>query len=351
MSAAVIPYESQVDAQTSRMCGAASLSMVYRSLGLEIPQIDFWPGISKPDRFGNLAAMTHLMAQDAINKGYRAVAFQARHPLQALRLCREWGIHAILNHRLRREASAGHYSVLVDIDDNTVLLHDPLYGPLRRLSHSQLLELWQPHFHDSEILGNVLIGISAAPPAPFECEFCHTQTPAQVDCPRCKRPVFLAPAALFGCMRDGCIARMWNYLCCPACECMWTFSLEGPLSVNHLPAPAPAKPDDPWKLDQLFAVLDKFNQFIVTLSAAASLPELQPQLDFIRESKQTLKLAQAEEFARLKAQQDKLGAMQEAAQQKEAIRRQKIEERNQPLPPLDANTLARQLLLSLELPL
>jgi hypothetical protein len=349
-----IPYERQTDSQASRMCGAACLRMVYSSFGRDIPQLEIWPGISKPDRFGSLASMTHLMAMDAVKRGFSAVAIQARHPLQALRLCREWGIYAILNHRLRREAPAGHYSVLVDLDDKTVVLHDPFYGPSRRLSHAELLELWQPHFTNSEILGNVVIGIAAKPLAMTECEFCHTETPAHVDCPKCQKPVGLRPGALLGCMRDGCIARMWNYVCCPSCDCMWTISLNGPqagaLAPGNGSSPSPAAPapaEDPWKLERLFAEVEKFCGHALVLAAAANHTELRQQLDFITGSREKLKLAQTEEFARLKARLDKLDELKEAAKQKEEARQKKIEEGKTPLPPLDANALAHALLENL----
>src|ERR1700722_14733148 len=98
-SYSAIPFEKQSDPETTRMCGAACLSMVYRSFGKEVPQAEIWPAISKPNRFGGVSSITHLMAQDAINRGFSAVAIQARHPLQVLRLCRETGTRAILNHR------------------------------------------------------------------------------------------------------------------------------------------------------------------------------------------------------------------------------------------------------------
>ena len=139
------------------------------------------------------------MAQDALSQGLHALAIQLRHPLQALRFCRESGIRAILNHRLNRNSPTGHYTVLVDIDDANVLLHDPFFGPWRRLAHAQLMELWQPRFPNSEIAGNVIIGITPAnPPEVTACEFCRTRMLAG-RCPSCKKPVGLQPVALLGC--------------------------------------------------------------------------------------------------------------------------------------------------------
>ncbi|HEY3839596.1 MAG TPA: C39 family peptidase, partial [Bryobacteraceae bacterium] len=64
-SPVVIPYEKQSDPQVNRGCGAACLSMVYRSFGKEVPQAEIWPAIAKKNRFGSIASTSHLMAQDA----------------------------------------------------------------------------------------------------------------------------------------------------------------------------------------------------------------------------------------------------------------------------------------------
>jgi hypothetical protein len=198
--AITIPYEAQFDPQVKRTCGAACLSMVYRSFGKDVAQAEIWPAVAKQNRLGSLASTTYLMAQDALSRGFAAIAVQAQHPLQALRLCRDHGIRAILNHRLKQDVATGHYTVLVDIDDKNVVVHDPSYGPSRCLSHAELLELWQPRFPSSEIIGYVLIGIAAQPPALSACELCRTPIPATVECPKCKKNVRLRPAAL--CVRE-----------------------------------------------------------------------------------------------------------------------------------------------------
>src|SRR5579863_4947720 len=108
----VIPYEKQSEELTGRACGAACLSMAYRSFGKQFAQTEIWPVIAKQNRFGRISSTTHLMTQDAINRGFSAVAVQARHPLQALRLCKAGGIRAILNHRVQTDSAAGHYTVL-----------------------------------------------------------------------------------------------------------------------------------------------------------------------------------------------------------------------------------------------
>jgi Peptidase C39 family len=350
-----IPYEKQADPQTSRMCGAACLAMVYRSFGKETPQAEIWPAISKPNQFGNLASTTHLMAQDALTRGFSAVAIQARHPLQALRLCHESGIRAILNHRLQNDSATGHYTVMVDLDDKGVVLHDPSFGPSRRLSQAALLGLWQPHFSNSEIVGNVLIAIAADPPAVPACQFCHTPIPPSVECPRCKNLIGLRPGAVLGCMNQNCIARMWGYICCPACDFMWdSGSAQAGATGNPLMADAPA-PDkgasgdatEPASLNQMFEALDKFVNHAKSVPGMADHAELQQQLQILTSSKAALKLALAEATVYGQVHQNRLAAFAQAAKERGEAHRKKVEELNSPSPPLDGNALGRALLKNL----
>jgi Peptidase C39 family len=344
-----IPYEAQSDPQTNRGCGAACLSMVYRSFGKEVPQAEIWPLIAKKNRFGSIASTTHLMALNAMSQGLSAVVVQARHPLQVLRLCREGGIRAILNQRAQPDVSTGHYTVLVDIDDTSVVMHDPAVGPSRRLSYAEMLRLWQPQSSTSEIAGNVLIGIAAEPVAIPACEFCRTAIPARVDCPRCKKAVGLNPAALLGCIRDGCIARMWNYVACPSCDFMWSFNEAGTSTADFPGAAEPAGSTlpEPQNLDKLFAELDRFSTHVLSIPGAANHPDLQAQLNALKTGKEKLKLAQIEELATYKARADTLAAAEKQSQQQEEAHRKKMEEHNAPPPPLDGNALGHALLKNL----
>jgi hypothetical protein len=358
-----IPYEKQSDPQTNRGCGAACLSMVYRSFGKEVAQGEIWPAIAKPNRFGSVASTTHLMAQDAMNRGLSAVAIQARHPLQALRLCRDGGLRAILNHRLQPDAPTGHYSVLVDIDGKDVVLHDPFFGPSRRLSHGDLLDLWQPRFANSEIVGNALIVVAAGPALAPVCEFCHTPIPPNVECPQCHKPVGLRPGTMLGCMNNGCIARMWNYICCPYCDYTWTFSLQPPHrgefaaasagssspGARQTPdAPAASRSEqDPWNLGLFLGAMDTFCSQILAVPTAANHPEIKRQIGLLQASKEQLKIAQAEELAYQKLREEKISAAAQAARQKQEAHRQRVAELNSQSPPLDGNALGRALLKNL----
>jgi len=344
-----IPYEKQDDPQTHRGCGAACLSMVYRSFGKEVPQAEIWPLIAKKNRFGSIASTTHLMALHAVTQGLSAVIIQARHPLQVLRLSREGGIRAILNQRARADVSTGHYTVLVDIDAGNVMVHDPALGPSRRMSFAELLQLWQPNSAASEIAGNVVIGIAAEPVAFPACEFCHTKIPPKVDCPRCRQAVGLQPSALLGCIRDGCIARMWNYVACPSCDFMWSFNEAGtstadfPRAAQIAGSPLP-KPQD---LDKLFEEVDKFCAHLLTVPGAAEHADLNAQLNFIKGGKDRLKQAQLEEIAVYKVRADQLAAVERKSNQQQEAHLKKEQELNAPPPPLDGSALGKALLKNL----
>ena len=361
MSAATaIPFEKQTDVQTHRGCGAASLRMVYRSLGKEVAQDEIWPAISKANRFGSIASTTHLMAKDALSRGFAAIALQARHPLLLLRLCRDLGIRAILNHRLQPEVPTGHYSVLVDIDDKHVVLHDPFYGPSRELSPAALLELWQPRFSNSEIIGGVLIAISAKPDDPPPCQFCGTATPEGASCPSCKGVISLRPGAVLACLNQDCIACTWKYICCPKCDFMWgSDSRNASLAASGI-TPSSAAPGtdaavsdavaEPAGLAPMFEALDKFLEYVNRMPGTAQNPELQRQLQILSGSKASMKLALAEAASYAQIHKDQLAAFAQAATERAEAHRKRREELTKPSAPLDGNALGRALLKNLGFP-
>lgn len=365
---ATIPFEKQPDSQNNRACGAAALSMVYRSLGKEVAQAEIWPAIAKENRFGSIASTTYLMAKDALNRGFSVLAFQARHPLMSLRLCRELGIRAVLNQRLRPDAPTGHYTVLVDVDEKRIVLHDPFYGPSRQVSHAELLELWQPHFSNSEIVGYMLIAVGLRSSELHTCHLCHTATPPSIECPKCKQPVSLQPGAILGCVNAACIARAWNYICCPSCDYTWTFSLEQKTAaaaptdsavpgnaaslgnMEALKAQAAVAAEDPASLSRVFREVDKFMAYVAGLPEAANNPLIKKHLEVMAATKEKASLALAEQMAYQQARMQQLDELKQLAAQREQAHQKKVEELNRPSPPLDGNALGRALLKNLGFP-
>ncbi len=351
-ASAAVPYEKQAGSPAQRDCGAACLSMVYRSLGKKVAQTEVWPAIAKENPFGSLASTSYLMVKDALDRGFSAVAFQARHPLQSLRLCCESGRRAILNHRLNSDSPTGHYSVLVDVEEHDVVLHDPLYGPSRRLPHAELLELWQPGSANAEIAGDVLIEISAQPSGPSDCWLCGKPMPASVACPRCHEPIGLQPSGALGCIESSCVARMWNFICCPSCDFLWNPGAEplpapGVSDAKRSAPPTPSPAEGALDLSPVFAELDKFCKLVLSNPAAASNPDVTQNLEKLAARREGLKQATATILQKLNAHKERMAKFVQEAAQKQEAHRKKMEELNRPLAPLDATALGRALLKNL----
>lgn len=347
----VIPYEKQSEELSGGTCGAACLSMAYRSFGKPVAQAEIWPAIAKQNRFGAISSTTHLMAKDAVTRGFSAVAFQARHALQVLRLCRDSGIRAILNHRVQPDSTAGHYSVLVDIDASQVVLHDPIFGAARRLSHAEISQLWLP-MPNSAIAGNVVIAIAPIADAQASsCEYCHTPMPLSVGCPSCNQPVGIQPGIVMGCVRDGCIARMWNWVCCPACDCV--FSLRDgetaePSAAAATKAAAEAESTAAPGVDiaKLFAEIDKFTNHVLSIPTAANNPGIKNKLELLAAGKEQFKTAHTAELARRAAVLGQLATLQEKTKQQRDAQLKKIEGLNATAP-LDGDELCDAMLKNL----
>ncbi len=335
-----LAYQRQKSEQSRRTCGAACLSMVYESFGKTVCQEEIWAAIAKENSFGSFASTTHLMVQDAVSRGLSAIAIQARHPLQALRICRESGLRAILNLRLHKQAAAGHYTVLVDVGERDVIVHDPLAGPSRSISQLELLELWQPSLGKTEIAGNALIALEQTEASGGGCQFCGTEIAQQLSCPNCREPVTMRPAAVLGCLREDCAGRMWEYICCPSCDAL--FDSKGALA----PA-APVKDGANATLEHLFSAMDKFTLLIADAPNAANHPDVKTQLAFMAATRERLKTTYAEEVARRTLI---LGQYAEASRRKNEQEREAgkmLTDMEKPMPRLNGHELGVALLKNL----
>jgi hypothetical protein len=213
-----IPFEKQLPSRSSRMCGAAALCMVYRSLGVESSQHRLWEQIARPDSGGTRAARTHLLAASAMRHGLASVCLEASRPWLVLQHLASRGVRAVLNHRLRPGSPLGHYTVLVGIDGGQAILHDPQLGPDRRLARDDLLALWRPADDDSEVAGHVLVAIGPPETRAAACRVCTAAIPASTTCPRCRSEVPLRPGVALGCGHQKCPGRLWKRLFCPYCD-------------------------------------------------------------------------------------------------------------------------------------
>jgi hypothetical protein len=192
--------------------------MVYRSLGLECTQEDLWPAVAA----GARNARTRLIGVDALERGFDALIVRARAPWEVLGVCVRDSIRAILNHRIARESSLGHYTVLTGVEDVRAVVHDPKFGPARHLDRALLLQLWQPRGHGSEVTGRVLVAIARRDRSgDASCPRCRAPIPESARCGRCDATIRLRPAAILGCTAEDCDGRLWDVLFCPRCDGLW----------------------------------------------------------------------------------------------------------------------------------
>jgi len=213
-----IPYQQQLSAPYGRTCGAAALAMVYASLGLPDCQKAVWSQIAGEDKDVRRTTGSFRLARHALDRGLSAAVLQAARPWDTLASCWFTGARVILNHRLRPDSPLGHFSVLAGFDDDEVFVHDPQFGPFRRLTRDRLLRLWLPSAGGSEIVGHVLVAIASRDDQPNRCDSCGAMVPAQVGCGRCGNLVPLRPVAALGCSKRDCGARLWKYVFCPCCD-------------------------------------------------------------------------------------------------------------------------------------
>jgi hypothetical protein len=309
------PYQQQNGFANTSQSGAACLSMVYRSFGKTVSQDEIWPAIAKNGRSGACYTRAYLIAQDALSRGFRAVAVQTGDPIQALRNCCASGIRVIVNHLLELGKPEWHYSVLANVDDVHVYLHDPLWGPTQ-YSHADFLNLWGPQQRECEIPGFVFIAMNASAAEPWQ----------ETKCPECHSRAFVPPPALFA-----------SLSICPVCDHLWR-SDEGHEAIATK-----------FKLNKVFEQLEKFSSVVLTLPGAAENTELKTQLDNLVRQKDKI-LAAAQEFSNAqKVSAQHMAAMKKSAEQAKEAHQRKLAERNSPMAPIEGHALGLSFLKSVGL--
>ncbi len=213
-----IPFEPQHTLGGSRTCGAAALTMVYRSLGLPCEQLAVWQRVAEEVRCGVKATRTHRLALDACGQGLSAVTLQAKRPAKLLAQLLGSHTRVILNHRLDLGSNLGHFSVLLGFDGHLITLHDPHHGPGRVLPWAEFADLWNPSEEPSEIVGRVLVAVGRRPASTRICQTCGKPLPDLWTCRRCGGRISTGPPGALGCSAPGCGDSLWARLYCPHCD-------------------------------------------------------------------------------------------------------------------------------------
>lgn len=212
-----IPFERQQAGPEPRMCGAAALCMIYRSFGMDCEQAEVWAEVARGPR-GRRVARTHLLCRHAIARGLGGVIFQAADPWAALQHSTASHLRVILNHRLSSAKPVGHYTVLVRLEQDTVIVHDPAEGPERRIRREEFLRLWKPVLTRSEIAGHVLVVLTDQAVDGAACVACGVSPAGSHRCAGCWQTFAVRPSAALGCTNAACPERIWRRIFCPECD-------------------------------------------------------------------------------------------------------------------------------------
>jgi hypothetical protein len=143
---------------------------------------------------------------------------------------------------------------------------------------------------------------------------------------------------------------MWNWICCPACDYVFTLkagaAAGGPIEAQPSAAgtavPAPAV-----DIAKLFAEIDKFTSHVLSIPAAANDPTIKQKLELVSASKEQFKAAHAADLARRATALGQIAAFQEKNTQQKEAQLKKIEELNAPGTPLDGDALGDAMLKNL----
>ncbi|QDU61278.1 hypothetical protein Pan216_21330 [Planctomycetes bacterium Pan216] len=196
-----VPFIPQSD---PRFCGAASLEMAYRHLGIARSQELIWPDITEDDRLGRF----QLMARDALRQECEVLLAQADDSLTFLERCLEQSVVPILNIRPIFHHHVGHYVIALEINQWDVVVHDPHFGPRRQMSRQRLAELWSPNRY---IAGFVVLAVAAANATPAT---------ASAKCSKCEADVAMPLGRLLA-KDEGDATRRhddWRRVFCPYCD-------------------------------------------------------------------------------------------------------------------------------------
>lgn len=212
----MIPFEKQQD---NHSCGPAALAMVYRSLGKVVAQNEIWPEIRQKEGSGRWGSRTYLVCQDALRRGLAGLIIQARQPAwNLLDQCHRHRLRVIINHRLRPDKTSRHFSVLVAVNDDEIVIHDPLHGPEQHHGREAFLELWAPNAR-GHAAGHIVVALAEPGGRPIPpCPACGREVPAEIRCRVCGKGTQLEPAAALGCADPACPAAVWKRLFCTNCD-------------------------------------------------------------------------------------------------------------------------------------
>src|SRR5688572_29157985 len=150
-----VPYLPQTEA----LCGGAAAAMVFRYLGDTHADIEaFAPLVDK--RTGGIA--DHVLVKAIEERGWRSLRFSGSVETLAEQI-QNWRPVVILVHD---RGTLFHYLVVTGVEPDAVIVHDPTWGPSRRITVPDLMRVWRPAgFWSLVILPSEAVTTTNAEPA------------------------------------------------------------------------------------------------------------------------------------------------------------------------------------------
>lgn len=210
------PHEFQ---ESTYGCGAAALTMVYKSLGLKVTQKEVLERVvfTVDQDTGEQSCSTHRMVLDSLLRRFETLHVRAINPIDMLKACQKHSVRAVTHERAGPNRLVGHATAFLGIDDHFVWQHCSALGPFRPIRHNDLLEVMAPLGVSDIGWGNWITLISNPFVVKRSCKLCGIEIPEWVTCPECKKSFELKPSAPLGCFQEDCSGRAWLDISCPYC--------------------------------------------------------------------------------------------------------------------------------------
>src|SRR5947208_7205383 len=132
-SAIDVPYLPQTDA----LCGGAAVAMVFRYWGDSHADVQQFATLVDERRTG---IATDALVDAVTQRGWRAVRLSGS--IDGLREQLKGGRPVIV--LIEDRSSRYHFVVVTGADDHHVIVHDPAWGPSRRIPIGRMLRAWAP---------------------------------------------------------------------------------------------------------------------------------------------------------------------------------------------------------------
>lgn len=151
-----IPYVKQ--AKGSTMCGLACAAMIFKFYKeKKIDQSIAFNEIKEISTLGRYYCKTHKISQYLTQSGLSCTVIRYTNLKDFLLFCNSNSIAPIINHRSFEDNIGGHFSVVKNVIQHSIIVNDPENKNRKIVSFSEILHAVDIKNHQDEIGGRVAI--------------------------------------------------------------------------------------------------------------------------------------------------------------------------------------------------